>query len=657
VELLDQPHIMDIPSLLPISSIKVLKNETRIFGYHTAECDASGMSLSEFRKLQSTAAAVGIKLLIYHLPSSHPNANEILNSLYKDGHFSEIAQNYEIELNDSLFHTLKCAPAVGDSLVVGQVCATSPKDLEDIMNLGVSAGFCSSWAMDHNVTAQHIERLFELKMKEFLDPNTADVVLEARIESSISSTVVGVIVLHADGNKLTIPVLFVHPEHRRKGVGRALIVRACEWARTSSHRAIHVVTPGHNFPARRFLEMGGSMLTRTSHTVHMYLGSVVFNDLTQNEIPNSKPFFCGKELDNLAQMMQADSVQTNGRFGASCEQRLEKELGAPKVMLVTSGTAALEMCSLLIGSQAGAEVIMPSYTFVSTANAFAIHGATPVFVDIRADTQNIDETKIEAAITSRTKAIVCVHYSGIACEMDSIMLIAQKHKLVVIEDNAHGIFSTYKGRMLGTIGDLGALSFHYTKNIICGEGGAVVVNRPDFIAQAHVHWEKGTNRFDFLKGRVSKYAWVSKGSSFVMSEICAAVLDAQLSMWRFLIADRLRIWNSYHKQLERFELTMKLVRPGVPGDCVPNGHIYYIRVPLREDFVRLGELAKHKKISLFTHYEPLHSSAGGRKYGRVHGDCSESDLCASQLYRLPMWVGLSDENISKVIHLIKEALS
>jgi len=292
---------------------------------------------------------------------------------------------------------------------------------------------------------------------------------------------------------------------------------------------------------------------------------------------------------------------------------------------------------------------------VSTANAFLIHGAKPVFVDIRSDTQNIDETKIEAAVRPGiTRAICVVHYAGVPCEMDKIMDIAKRHNLLVIEDNAHGIFSRYKGKMLGTIGHLGAFSFHYTKNIATGEGGAVAVNRQELIRQAMLVYEKGTNRFDFLQGRVSKYNWVTKGGSFPMSEIAAAVLLGQLESRDTIQSSRMRTWKLYHDALEKLELEGKLRRPVIPEGCTHNAHIYYIRVPKVSDFKRVAQTAGLRKISIFTHYEPLHNSTGGRKYGRTHGTCSEADACASQLYRLPMWAGLTDHDIERVVDAVYE---
>ena len=275
-------------------------------------------------------------------------------------------------------------------------------------------------------------------------------------------------------------------------------------------------------------------------------------------------------------------IDTHSAYGRACEQLLERELGVTKALLVGSGTGALELCARTIGAGPGAEIIVPSYTFVSTANAFVTCGATPVLVDVRADTQNLDETKVEAAITDRTIAICCVHYGGVPCEMDSILAIARRHGLYVIEDAAHALYGSYKGRPLGSIGNLAALSFHYTKNIVCGEGGAVLINEPTLVRPAHVAWEKGTNRFDYLSGKVDKYYWVEKGGSFVMSEILAAVLHAQLEAAAKIQEQRHAIWARYHARLESLERAGKLVRPQVPVDCVHAAHPTTCACPTRK---------------------------------------------------------------------------
>jgi dTDP-4-amino-4,6-dideoxygalactose transaminase len=315
------------------------------------------------------------------------------------------------------------------------------------------------------------------------------------------------------------------------------------------------------------------------------------------------------------------------------------------------------MAALLLDIRPGDEVIMPSYTFVSTANAFVLRGAVPVFVDIRPDTLNLDERLIEAAITPRTKVIVPVHYAGVACEMDSILAIARKHGLAVVEDAAQGVMSSYKGRALGSIGDLGAFSFHETKNVISGEGGALLVNAPALAMQAEMIREKGTDRSRFFRGEVDKYTWQEVGSSFLPGEITAAFLWAQLEEARAITNSRLAIWDNYHAALAELELQGALRRPIVPESCQHNAHMYYVLLaPGVERQVILDELKRHAIYAVF-HYVPLHSSPAGARYGRVHGSMDVTDGYSERLLRLPLWLGLSSDQQERVVSVLGSALA
>jgi dTDP-4-amino-4,6-dideoxygalactose transaminase len=361
------------------------------------------------------------------------------------------------------------------------------------------------------------------------------------------------------------------------------------------------------------------------------------------KIPFNKPYMTGKELWYISQAHASGHLAGDGNFTKKCSAQLEQRLGSPKVLLTHSCTAALEMAAILADIQPGDEVIMPSYTFVSTANAFALRGATPVFVDIRADTLNIDESLIEAAITPRTKAIVPVHYAGVGCEMDAIMDIARRHNLLVIEDAAQGIMSSYKGRPLGSIGHMAALSFHETKNIISGEGGALLVNDPHFVARAEIIREKGTNRSQFFRGQVDKYTWVDLGSSFLPGEIVAAFLFAQLEEADLINQRRVGMWNIYHRMFKALEEAGTVKRPTIPKNCVHNAHMYYLLLPDLETRTRvISRLAKEGIQTVF-HYIPLHSSPNGREIGRPVGEMGNTDEAGSRLLRLPLWLGLEDE--------------
>ena len=374
-------------------------------------------------------------------------------------------------------------------------------------------------------------------------------------------------------------------------------------------------------------------------------------------IPFNRPFAVGTEFEYIQQAIANAHLSGNGPFTRKCHAWLEERVGCCKALLTHSCTAALEMAAILADIQPDDEVIMPSYTFVSTANAFVLRGGVPVFVDIRPDTLNLDEAKIEAAITPRTKAIVPVHYAGVGCEMDTIMTIAERHGLLVIEDAAQGVMSTYKGRPLGSIGHLAAISFHETKNVISGEGGALLINDPKHIERAEIIWEKGTNRGQFFRGQVDKYTWVDIGSSYLPSEIIAAFLWAQLEEAESLTQRRLAIWEQYHEAFAGLEDAGKVRRPVIPPECRHNAHMYYLLLPdLQSRTTMLKELSVSGVNAVF-HYVPLHSSLAGRKYGRAHGDLSYTRKVSDGLVRLPLWVGMAEEDVMRVVSAVREALN
>lgn len=358
------------------------------------------------------------------------------------------------------------------------------------------------------------------------------------------------------------------------------------------------------------------------------------------QIKFNRPYMTGRELDLINQAHAKGHLSGDGDFTKQCHTWLEKQTGCKKALLTHSCTAALEMAAILLDLELGDEVIMPSFTFVSTANAFVLRGAIPVFVDIRPDTLNIDENRIEAAITPRTKAICVVHYAGVGCEMDTIMAIADKYGLAVVEDAAQGILSTYKGRPLGSIGHFGALSFHETKNVISGEGGALLVNDERYVERAEIIREKGTNRSQFFRGQVDKYTWVDVGSSYLPGELTAAFLYAQLEDADKITAQRLAVWNLYHAWAEPLESRVLLRRPIVPSHCAHNAHMYYMLLPNLEHRERfIGTLRDHGVQPVF-HYIPLHSSPAGRKYGRPHGTLEITTEVSDRLVRMPLWIGI-----------------
>lgn len=366
------------------------------------------------------------------------------------------------------------------------------------------------------------------------------------------------------------------------------------------------------------------------------------------------PPFTGKEMDYIRQAVENQKICGDGEFTKKCNTWMEERTGAKKALLTTSCTHATELAALLADIQPGDEVIMPAYTFVSTADAFVLRGARVVFVDIRPDTMNIDENRIEEAVTERTKAIVPVHYAGVSCEMDKIMQIAQKHNLFVIEDAAQGIMSTYKGKALGSIGDFGCYSFHETKNYSMGEGGALLIQDEKYVEEAEIIREKGTNRSKFFRGQIDKYTWVNYGSSYLPSDMNAAYLWAQLEMADEINEFRLKRWNQYWELLTSLKERGILELPTIPEGCVHNAHMFYIKAKDLEERTRLLAFLKENGILSVFHYIPLHTAPAGLKYGEFHGEDRYTTKESERLARLPMYYGLEEGQVDYIVSKIKE---
>ena len=378
--------------------------------------------------------------------------------------------------------------------------------------------------------------------------------------------------------------------------------------------------------------------------------------MTTDFIPFNRPYATGKELVYTAEAHRNHHLSGDGLFTKRCHQWIEQQTGCARALLTHSCTSALDLAALLLDIKSGDEIIMPSYTFVSTANAFVLRGAVPVFVDIREDTLNLDERLIEAAITPRTRAIAPVHYAGVSCEMDAILAIARRHHLRIVEDAAQGIMAGYKGRALGAIGDLGSFSFHETKNIISGEGGSLLVNDPELALRAEIIREKGTDRSRFFRGEVDKYTWQDVGSSFLPSEIIAAFLWAQLEEASRITRERLAIWQRYHDMMAPLEQQGLLRRPIVPADCQHNGHIYYILLQSRFERQNVLDELTANGIHAVFHYVPLHSSPAGLRFGRAQGDLAVTTSLSQRLIRLPMWLGLSEVQQQRVCDVLTTIL-
>lgn len=371
-------------------------------------------------------------------------------------------------------------------------------------------------------------------------------------------------------------------------------------------------------------------------------------------IPFNRPAIAGKELYYISQVIMSGHSAGDGAFTKKCHRWLEERLGVPKVLLTTSCTHALEMSALLLDVRPGDEVIIPSFTFVSTVNAFVLRGAKPVFIDIRPDTLNLDETQLERLITERTRAIVPVHYAGVGCEMDAICSIAGRYNIPVVEDNAHGLFGRYRGRYLGTFGVFATQSFHETKNITCGEGGALLINDPTFIEKAEIIREKGTNRSRFFRGQVDKYTWVDVGSSYLPSEILAAFLYAQLEAADEIQKKRKLIWEFYYQNLQEWAGSNRVRLPIIPAHCDQSYHMFYILLPSLEDRQNLIAHLKARQILSVFHYLPLHLSDMGKKFGGKAGDCPVTEEVSDRLLRLPFYNEMSETDLQEVVAAIQD---
>ena len=369
-------------------------------------------------------------------------------------------------------------------------------------------------------------------------------------------------------------------------------------------------------------------------------------------IPFNRSDIMGRELENITAAMVSGQVSGDKDFTKRCQQFLETHFAVPRALLTTSCTHALEMAALLLNIRVGDEVIIPSFTFVSTANAFVLRGAKPVFADVRPDTLNLDEVQLESLITPRTRAIVPVHYAGVACAMNPILALAEAHGIAVIEDNAHGLFGQYHGRWLGTLGTMATQSFHETKNFSCGEGGALLINDPALTERAEIIREKGTNRAKFFRGMVDKYSWVDLGSSYVMSDLLAAFLLAQLEQNHRIQTQREGIWRRYHDELTDWSLRLGVGQPHIPADCAPSWHLYYLMLPTPELREALAAHLKRLNILAVSHYLPLHLSAFAQQWGGKIGDCPVAEHAADRLLRLPLFNSMTSETQSRVIEAI-----
>jgi len=539
--------------------------------------------------------------------------------------------------------------------------ASSIHSYEDLKKLSIAAGDWSRFKVDTNIPSHTYELMYEKWLENSLNKTLADEVFIAKHTSN--DEVVGLITVKSKGSYASIGLLAVNKLYRRQGIAQALLSRVVLWTLEKlgwrGNNKISVITQGANEAACRCYEKFGFVKYSSQLVHHAWLPMHLLEPLSRSDrarLPFCKQHMTGKEIEYVSQVLST-GLDSAARFTNMCVTRLKDLLGqdSERVIIVPSGTAALEMAALLIDLKPGDEVIMPSYTFSSTANAVVLRGAVPVFVDIRIDTLNIDESLIEAAITARTKAIFCVHYAGIPCEMDEICSIASRHKLTVVEDAAQGFMSTYKGRLLGTIGDFGCFSFHYTKNVICGEGGAISINRSSELARrALVLWEKGTNRYDFMAGKIDKYEWVDVGSSYVPSEVSCAILYAQLEKCESISESRLEKHRYYDQSLRPLADKGFFSIATIPSYCQHNGHIFFIVLADSHMRIIVEEHLKSRGITAFSHYVPLHSSPAGKRFGKVGSSMDVTNKVGEGLLRLPIWIGLRLDELNYVIQAIHD---
>jgi dTDP-4-amino-4,6-dideoxygalactose transaminase len=525
----------------------------------------------------------------------------------------------------------------------------TPTDIAALREIAKPSHIATRFYSDAHFTPKQCDALYEAWIERSVY-GWAERTLVAEVQGSPA----GYITCHlSEAGAGSIGLFAVAESARDSGVGSALIQAALQYFRQAGMHTAEVTTQERNISGLLAYERSGFQVCARQVWYHVW-PKIERLPKTACRIPFNQPGIFGLEYEYMADAVARGHISGDGAYTHKCQRLLEVALGVPRVLLTTSCTHALEMCALLLDIQPGDEVIVPSFTFVSTVNAFVLRGARPVFADIRPDTLNLDESQLESLITSRTKAIVVVHYAGVGCEMDAIMSIAARHGIPVVEDNAHGLFGKYKGRRLGTLGQLATQSFHETKNIHCGEGGALLINDPALIQRAEILREKGTNRSAFFRGEVDKYTWVDVGSSYVISDSLAAFLFAQLEARDRIQRARLRVWNSYATSLTAWAMVNGIGLPYVPGDCTQSYHMFYLKMPsceLRQDLI--DHLKRRGILSVF-HYVPLHSSPMGIKFGGYEGQCPVAERTSDTLLRLPFYGDLTAELQGEVVHAIQE---
>lgn len=607
------------------------------------------------------AYSSGFKLIYLLSPPQSVDSNGIVTTVLP-GKLVDMKTTYNLTL-DNLDTAKLCGKAFTSKAIriKRHAILKESQVSRALLDLSIASGSYSRFNVDDKIPKEGYRSLFEAWITNSLNHSVADEVFVAY--TTDSNEEVGFITVKRKENVVNIGLLAVNESFRRLGIATALLSRASLWALeeigSMENATLSVITQGTNAAACTCYERFGLIKTTIQQVYHVWLPDDLVEPISRADrdpIPFCRQHLTGKENNHVAQLLTT-GLDSAAHYNLICSARLQELLGrdCSRALIVPSGTAALEFAALLCDLQPGDEVIMPSYTFSSTANAFVLRRAVPVFVDLRPDTCNIDETLIEAAITDRTKAICAVHYAGVPCEMDTICAIAAKYNLVVIEDAAQGFMAKYKGRPLGSIGHFGCLSFHYTKNVICGEGGALSINRsPEMVRKAMVMWEKGTNRYDFMMGKISKYEWIDVGCSFVPSEISCAVLWSQLEEAQSITNRRLEHFHAYQEAFQPLVERGLMKVSTVPADCIANAHIFFIVLPSVESRQVMEASLRKRGISAFTHYVPLHAAPAGKRFGRVGSTMKVTMDVDAGLLRLPVWTDMTTEQVQQVIDAVRE---
>ncbi len=629
--------------------------DTATLGVRTAVIKDT-IELFNLQQAIETCATQGFELL-YWTPNGNVPA-DIQEKEWFTGYVTATGVDFQLPLAGGNYGSSVIPNEVNPDFIIEAVASAEQENFEDLLDLALVAGHHSRYRNDPALTHAQFKSLYKAWLQNSLAKQVADHILVARRKKDGKSAGLITVKLSLGQRRASIGLLGVSPSCQRQGLGAALMNAACRIAQLAGAAQITVRTQADNQQAMNFYVSQGFTLSGDGPktTYHLWLTHEVIN-----RVPYNVPYLTGDEMKELSHLINAHALDSLGKYTVACEQWLETKLGCSKALLTLSATAALEQAVLLCNIGPGDEVIMPSFTFVSTANAVALRMATPVFVDV-GDDLNMDIAAAKEAVTSKTKAIMVVHYGGNACDMNGVMRLAEEKGLYVIEDAAQALLSKYRGRCLGTIGHLGCLSFHYTKNTVCGEGGALLVNDPRFHSPAIVIREKGTNRTDFMLSKVSKYEWMSLGSSYVLSELCSAfllpqLLDAEVSAYR-----RKRICHAYRILLGplatsgKFRFAESLGQGEGHDDTCGNGHLFPIIFPSADSRKAAQVAMATKNIQCLTHFVPLHLSQGGLKYGKVasHGSLDRTITASCCLLRLPVWPGMRFGHIQYIIQVLHE---